>query len=62
VKYVADQAGLLTMLVTGIYREPFMPDWVFDASVDDRAWLLEAQGRRWRHGRSGPSSCRTTPA
>ena len=21
------------MLVTGIYREPFMPDWVYDASV-----------------------------
>ena len=33
VKYVADQSGLPTMLVTGIYREPFMPDWVYDASV-----------------------------
>ncbi|MHB8892675.1 MAG: phosphotriesterase family protein, partial [Candidatus Limnocylindrales bacterium] len=33
VKYVADQAGLPTMLVTGIYREPFMPDWVYGASV-----------------------------
>jgi len=33
VKYVADKAGLPTMLVTGIYREPFMPDWVYDASV-----------------------------
>jgi phosphotriesterase-related protein len=33
VKYVADKAGMPTMLVTGIYREPFMPDWVYDASV-----------------------------
>lgn len=33
VKYVADKAGLPTMLVTGIYREPFMPDWVYSASV-----------------------------
>ena len=42
VKYVADQAGLPTMLVTGIYREPFMPDWVYDASVDEiAAWMLE---------------------
>ena len=37
VKYVADQSGLPTMLVTGIYREPFMPDWVYDASVDQVA-------------------------
>lgn len=42
VKYVADQAGLPTMLVTGIYREPFMPDWVYDASVREIAdWMLE---------------------
>ena len=33
VKYAADRAGLPTMLVTGIYREPFMPDWVYGASV-----------------------------
>ena len=33
VKYVADKTGLPTMLVTGIYREPFMPDWVYTASV-----------------------------
>jgi phosphotriesterase-related protein len=45
VKYVADQAGLPTMLVTGIYREPFMPDWVYDASVDEiAAWMLEELG------------------
>jgi phosphotriesterase-related protein len=25
------------MLVTGIYREPFMPDWVYDASVEEIA-------------------------
>jgi phosphotriesterase-related protein len=42
VKYVADQAGLPTMLVTGIYREPFMPDWVYDASASEIAdWMLE---------------------
>ena len=42
VKYVADQNELPTMLVTGIYREPFMPDWVYDASVDEiAAWMLE---------------------
>jgi phosphotriesterase-related protein len=40
VKYVADQAGLPTMLVTGIYREPFVPDWVPDATVEEIAdWL-----------------------
>lgn len=37
VKHVADTAGLPTMLVTGIYREPFMPPWVFDATVDEIA-------------------------
>jgi phosphotriesterase-related protein len=37
VKYVADRAGLPTMLVTGIYREPFMPDWVYDAPVAEIA-------------------------
>ncbi len=42
VKYAADNAGLPTMLVTGIYREPFMPDWVFDASVGEIAdWMLD---------------------
>jgi len=41
VKYVADQADLPTMMVTGIYREPFvtddMPGWVYGASVDEIA-------------------------
>jgi phosphotriesterase-related protein len=37
IKFVADRAELPTMLVTGIYREPFMPDWVYDASVDEIA-------------------------
>jgi len=37
VKYVADAAELPTMLVTGIYREPFIPDWVYDASVGEIA-------------------------
>ena len=40
VKYVADQAGLPTMLVTGIYREPFMPDWVYGASVGQIAEFM----------------------
>lgn len=37
IKYAADRAELPTMLVTGIYREPFMPDWVYDASVEEIA-------------------------
>jgi phosphotriesterase-related protein len=37
VKYAADRAGLPTMMVTGIYREPFMPDWVYEASVGEIA-------------------------
>ena len=40
VKYVADRAGLPTMLVTGIYREPFMPEWVFGASVAEIAAFM----------------------
>ena len=43
VKYVADQAGLPTMLVTGIYREPFMPDWVYDASVEEIADFMRTE-------------------
>ncbi len=43
VKYVADKAGLPTMLVTGIYREPFMPDWVYDASVDEIAQFMRTE-------------------
>jgi predicted metal-dependent phosphotriesterase family hydrolase len=37
VKYVADETGLPTMLVTGIYREPFMLDWTYDATVEEIA-------------------------
>ena len=43
VKYVADQAGLPTMLVTGIYREPFMPDWAFGASVAELADFMRTE-------------------
>ena len=43
VKYVADQAGLPTMLVTGIYREPFMPDWAYTASVDEVVDFLRTE-------------------
>jgi phosphotriesterase-related protein len=45
VKYVADRAGLPTMLVTGIYREPFMPAWVFDASVEEIAAFMAKELR-----------------
>ena len=37
IEYAADRAGMPTMMVTGIYREPFMPEWVYDASVDEIA-------------------------
>jgi predicted metal-dependent phosphotriesterase family hydrolase len=40
VKYVAEAAELPTMLVTGIYREPFMRDWTFDATVDEIAEFM----------------------
>jgi phosphotriesterase-related protein len=43
VKYVADRAELPTMLVTGIYREPFMPEWVFSASVEKLADFLRTE-------------------
>jgi phosphotriesterase-related protein len=43
VKYVADQAGLPTMLVTGIYREPFVPDWVPGASVEEIADFMRTE-------------------
>jgi len=43
VKYVADTAGLPTMLVTGIYREPFMPNWVYDASVAQIAQFMRKE-------------------
>lgn len=37
VQYAADRAGLPTMMVTGVYREPFMPEWVHDATVQELA-------------------------
>ena len=47
VKYVADQADLPTMMVTGIYREPFvtddMPGWVYGASVEEIADFLRGE-------------------
>jgi phosphotriesterase-related protein len=46
-KYVADRAGMPVMLVTGIYREPFMPDWVYSASVADIAKFMRTE---LRHG------------
>ena len=43
VKYVADAAELPTMLVTGIYREPYMPDWVPEASVEEIADFMRTE-------------------
>ncbi len=43
VKYVADEVGLPTMLVTGIYREPYMPDWAYTATVDEIADFLRTE-------------------
>ena len=43
VRFVADRAELPTMLVTGIYREPYMPDWVYDASVEEIADFLRGE-------------------
>jgi phosphotriesterase-related protein len=47
VKYVADQADLPTMMVTGIYREPFvtddMPGWVYGASVEEIADFMRGE-------------------
>jgi predicted metal-dependent phosphotriesterase family hydrolase len=47
VKYVADKAELPTMLVTGIYREPFvtddMPGWVYGATVEEIADFMRGE-------------------
>lgn len=43
VKAMADRAELPTMLVTGIYREPFMPEWVYDASVEEIADFMREE-------------------
>jgi len=43
IKYVADRAGLPTMMVTGVYREPFMEEWVYDASVEDIADFMRKE-------------------
>ena len=43
VKYVADEVGLPTMLVTGIYREPYMPDWAYTATVEEIADFLRTE-------------------
>jgi phosphotriesterase-related protein len=35
-------SGLPTMMVTGIYQEPYIPDWVYDATVEEiTEFLLE---------------------
>ena len=42
VKYVANRVGMPTMMVTGFYWDPYLPDWVRTASVDEITdWLLE---------------------
>ena len=49
VQYVAEQADLPTMMVTGIYREPFvtddMPGWVYGASVEEIADFMAGELR-----------------
>jgi phosphotriesterase-related protein len=35
VKYIADKAGMPTMMVTGVYSEPNIPGWVYGASVSE---------------------------
>jgi phosphotriesterase-related protein len=40
IKYIADKSGMPTMMVTGVYSEPNIPDWVYGASVDEiSVWL-----------------------
>jgi phosphotriesterase-related protein len=40
VKYVAHKTKMPTMMVTGIYHEPNIQDWVYDATVEEiSAWL-----------------------
>ena len=58
VKYVADEVGLPTMLVTGIYREPYMPDWAYTAHRrgDRRLPAHRADRGRDRHGVPQPAS------
>lgn len=41
VKAVSDAAGFPVVLPTGIYREPWVPDWAYQASEDAlRDWML----------------------
>ncbi len=42
VEYVADTSGLPAMMVTGFYWDPYLPDWVREATVEEITdWLLE---------------------
>ena len=42
VEYIADKSGMATMMATGIYHEPYIPDWVYDATVNELAdWMVE---------------------
>jgi len=42
VTYVARRVGMPTMMVTGFYWDPYIPDWVRAASVEEITdWLLE---------------------
>jgi len=42
VQYIADRSGMPTMMVTGIYQEPYIPDWVYEATVEELSdWMVE---------------------
>lgn len=42
VQYVAQQNGLPMVLATGIYHEPNVPDWAYDATVEEVTdWMLK---------------------
>jgi phosphotriesterase-related protein len=42
VKAVSQAAGLPVVVATGIYREPWIPDWAYSASVEElRDWMIK---------------------
>jgi phosphotriesterase-related protein len=42
IRYVANRVGMPTMMVTGFYWDPYIPDWVRSANVRQiKRWLVE---------------------